>query len=154
VLNSKYFIPLKYMEERSHLEELDADGSIILPWVFKKFDGGGINWIDLTQDRDRWRDLLNAVLKLRVAQNSENFLTSWVTIGFSRRTLLFGDGHGDIFVVMGLAKIQKFLTQYFEHRKRYGDDKEMCLSFRLMAVCVTNKSREIVTWNWHKQVKN
>ena len=89
--------------------------------------------------------LLNVVLKLRVPQNSENFLTSCVTIGFSRRYLLYGDSYGDIFLVMGLAKMQTFLTQYFEHRKRYGDDKEMCLIFRLMAVCVTNKSREIVT---------
>jgi len=28
---------------------------------------GGIDWIDLAQDRDRWRALLNAVMKLRVS---------------------------------------------------------------------------------------
>jgi len=27
---------------------------------------GGMDWIDLAQDRDRWRALLNAVMKLRV----------------------------------------------------------------------------------------
>jgi hypothetical protein len=27
---------------------------------------GGMDWIDLTQDRDRWRVLMNTVLKLRV----------------------------------------------------------------------------------------
>ena len=27
---------------------------------------GGMNWIDLTQERDRWRALVNAVLKLLV----------------------------------------------------------------------------------------
>jgi len=27
---------------------------------------GGMNWIDLAQDRDRWRALLNWVMKLRV----------------------------------------------------------------------------------------
>jgi len=74
VLNSEYFIPLKYMKERSHLKELGADGSTILTRVFKKFDGGGMDWIVLAQDRDNWRDILNAVLKLRVPQNSENFL--------------------------------------------------------------------------------
>jgi hypothetical protein len=27
---------------------------------------GGIDWIELAQDRDRWRELVNAVMKLRV----------------------------------------------------------------------------------------
>ena len=28
--------------------------------------GWGINWIDLAQDRDRWRTVVNAVMKPRV----------------------------------------------------------------------------------------
>ena len=27
---------------------------------------GGIDWIDLAQDRDRWRALVNAVMNLRI----------------------------------------------------------------------------------------
>ena len=27
---------------------------------------GGVDWIELAQDRDRWRALINAVMKLRV----------------------------------------------------------------------------------------
>jgi hypothetical protein len=38
--------------------------------------GGDVHRIDLVHDRDRWRALLNAVMKLRVLYNAGNFLTS------------------------------------------------------------------------------
>jgi hypothetical protein len=31
---------------------------------------GGLDWIELAQDRDRWRTLVNTVTKLRVPQES------------------------------------------------------------------------------------
>ena len=37
---------------------------------------GSIDWIDLVQDRDKWKALVNAVMNLRVPQNAGNFLTS------------------------------------------------------------------------------
>jgi len=37
---------------------------------------GGMNWIELVQEKDRWRELVNVVLSFRVPQNVENFLTS------------------------------------------------------------------------------
>jgi hypothetical protein len=36
-----------------HLEDPCVDGRIILKWIFEKWDGG-IDWIDLAQDWDRW----------------------------------------------------------------------------------------------------
>jgi len=34
---------------------------------FRKWDGGGgMDWIDLAQDRGRWQAVLNAVMNLRV----------------------------------------------------------------------------------------
>jgi hypothetical protein len=35
----------------------------------------GIGWIDLAQDRDRWRTLLNAVMNLPVPLNAGYYLT-------------------------------------------------------------------------------
>jgi hypothetical protein len=37
---------------------------------------GGMNWIDLAQDGDQWRALVNTAMNLRVQQNAEKFLSS------------------------------------------------------------------------------
>jgi hypothetical protein len=46
---------------------------------------GGVDWIDLAQDRDQWRAILNTVMNLLVPQSAGKFLNSCTTGGFSRR---------------------------------------------------------------------
>jgi len=48
------------------LEDPGVDERIILRWIFRKGDVGGIDWILLVQDRDRLRVLVNAVMNVRV----------------------------------------------------------------------------------------
>jgi hypothetical protein len=52
-------------KERDHWEEQDVGGWTILKWILEtRWDGG--DWIDLAQDRDQWRALVNAAMNLRV----------------------------------------------------------------------------------------
>ena len=52
----------KNLRQRYLLEDLGIDRSIILKWIVKLSDGG-MNWIDLNQDREIRRALLNAEIK-------------------------------------------------------------------------------------------
>jgi hypothetical protein len=52
--------------EKDNLEDPGVDGGITLRWIFRNRDVEGVEWIDLAQDRDRWRALVNAVMNLWV----------------------------------------------------------------------------------------
>jgi hypothetical protein len=52
--------------EGNHLEDQSVDGRIKLKLFFEVGDGN-IDWIDLAQDRDRWRAPVNAVINIRVS---------------------------------------------------------------------------------------
>jgi hypothetical protein len=54
------------LRDGDHLEDPGVGGRIRSTWIYERLDGGGLDWIDLTQDRDRRRALVNAVMNLRV----------------------------------------------------------------------------------------
>jgi len=54
------------LRERDHLGEPGIDEKIILRWIFR-IVCGVMDWVELAQDRDRWRALVNAVMNLRVS---------------------------------------------------------------------------------------
>jgi hypothetical protein len=62
----------------------------IITMYLREIEWGGMDWIDLAQDRDQWRALANTVMNLWVPQNAGKFLYSCITGGFSRRARLHG----------------------------------------------------------------
>jgi hypothetical protein len=53
-------------EGKNHLKDQGVDGRMGSKWTLGKLVGGCVEWIDLAQDRDRWRAVVNAVMNLRV----------------------------------------------------------------------------------------
>jgi len=39
--------------ERDHLEDQGVDGRLLLRWIFRKWDVGGMDWMELPHDRAR-----------------------------------------------------------------------------------------------------
>ena len=52
--------------ERDYWKDLDLDGRIRLKLNFKKWKGVGMDWLDLAEDLERWRALVNAAMNFRV----------------------------------------------------------------------------------------
>ena len=51
--------------ETNHLVDPCVEGRIILKWICRKWNGT-MNWIDLAQNRDTSRALVNAVINHRL----------------------------------------------------------------------------------------
>jgi len=54
------------LRERDHLEDPGIDGRTVWNWIFGKWFGGVIDWIDLVEDWDRWWSLVNVVMNPKV----------------------------------------------------------------------------------------
>jgi len=51
-----------------NIEDPGVDGRIMVRWIFRKWvwGEGGIKYITLARDKDRWREFVNPVMKLWV----------------------------------------------------------------------------------------
>ena len=54
------------MRKRDHLEDLGVDGKTIFKLNCKKWNGS-MDWIDLSQDGNRWRAIVSDVMNLRAS---------------------------------------------------------------------------------------
>jgi hypothetical protein len=52
--------------EGDHLEDQEVGGKMGTEWILGRLAWGGVDWIRLAQDRDRWRAVVSAVMNLRV----------------------------------------------------------------------------------------
>jgi hypothetical protein len=66
------------LREKDHLEDQGLEGRILLRWIFGKWDVRGMDCIDVAQDRNRWRALVNSVMSKMwgISSLAENRLTS------------------------------------------------------------------------------
>jgi hypothetical protein len=48
----------------------------------------GVDWIDIAEDRDQWKTLVNTVLNLLLQQNARKFFSGCTIGGSSRRAQL------------------------------------------------------------------
>ena len=56
----------------------------------QEVEGGCGDWMELTQDRDRWLELVSTVMSLRIPKMRGISLLAAEPVSFSRRTLLHG----------------------------------------------------------------
>jgi hypothetical protein len=48
-----YSFTLTFLRDRDHWGDPGVDGRIVLRWIFRIWDVGGMDWIELAQDRKR-----------------------------------------------------------------------------------------------------
>jgi hypothetical protein len=51
-------------KERGHLDDQAVGEKMGSEWILGRLTWGGVDWIRLSQDRDRWRAVVSAVMNL------------------------------------------------------------------------------------------
>ena len=66
------------LKDSEHVQDIDLDGRAILNFSsWNRLRGvWDLVWIDLVQEKDTWRVLVNAVMNMRVAYSARDFLIS------------------------------------------------------------------------------
>jgi hypothetical protein len=57
---------MRNLRERDHLEDPGINGRVISRLISRKWNGGGMDWIDLAQNSDRWWALVKTVMNIQV----------------------------------------------------------------------------------------
>jgi hypothetical protein len=66
----------KKKEEEKKREKKEEMMMMMMMMEVQVVGGGCGDWMELVQDRDRWRTLVNTVMNFQVPKNAGNFLTS------------------------------------------------------------------------------
>jgi hypothetical protein len=62
------------LRERDHLEDPAIDRRIIINWIFKIVLAFVGNWIDVVQNRDRWRAFVKTVVNPPISYNEGKYI--------------------------------------------------------------------------------
>jgi hypothetical protein len=75
---SAYGIWCRYVREKTTIKPIFGwDNNIKMD--LKNVGREDVDWIDVAEDKDKWRALVDTDMNLRVPQNAGNCLTSWGT---------------------------------------------------------------------------
>jgi hypothetical protein len=83
-----YRISVRKSEGKRPLGRQRRRGVDNIKMNLREIGWGGMNWINLAQDRNQWRALVNTIMNLRVPLNAGKFMSSCTTSGISRRARL------------------------------------------------------------------
>jgi hypothetical protein len=64
---------LESPKERDLWEDQGVGVKMGSEWIFRMIGLGGVDWIRLAQDRDRWRAVVSAVMNLRFLRHGVSY---------------------------------------------------------------------------------